>query len=835
MRVSEPHSSKSPHSRRVPASRRLKCALLAAAFAAAPLLLASCQERLVFGMPESRFKAILASDDPSPIVAIDRAQLDEVGDYGPASYYYLARWIESRPSGPASAKGASIIASADAGSTAPADLSTPSLDAASERVRLLFRLAYERNGGLVRKEAGHDLAALLNSDGEAGIPQAWQDLAAFDEAYHASMGSDYSIDRSYLDALDGLGRNAELLAAIAALKAAFPAETAADADALLYFEGTAGQRLGNPGWAAPLRSIILERPSSEWISKALDFIDAVEPPAKQFSAAERGVARMRIDVADRDYGLAYHEAIRAPALVFSPKASSELVADAGKAFLYSGESRNGIDRFAALEDAARQRAVALGDTALTGRTERVAWTAAFYRARFYRALERWKEAEGLFDKLAAEAPSHSDADAARWYGVDCASRAPIIRYRRLKESTLQALERRARLKALEKASASWYDPGRFSDLVKSLLFDAMKARDWAVVESLAASKASETDSVMTARCAYVAARALELGLYPSARTRTILRGRSDLAPEPLPRSYAVDAYRAIMNDPAAPLHYRALSAWRLGEEPVLLPPSRPAPPEPTEPDPQESFLEGFVRYDLAGLVYPEAMDRLGSLDRETLRRLSAFLSQAGRPDVSMRLIGALMGRPDWDPRRSDYELLYPRPYLSDIRSVHYRLTPPEPILLGLLRSESFFWADARSDVGAIGLAQLMPSTAADIARALGIQHYDLRSPRDNLHFGIVYFSDLLSETGRPLRAMWAYNAGRGRLRQWLADLHDLPDDLKLEVLGIEETRQYGRNILQAAVMYGELYYGIPVATMTEEIIDGEPSWLQQGGSALSGP
>jgi len=201
----------------------------------------------------------------------------------------------------------------------------------------------------------------------------------------------------------------------------------------------------------------------------------------------------------------------------------------------------------------------------------------------------------------------------------------------------------------------------------------------------------------------------------------------------------------------------------------------------------------------------------------------------------MRLIGVLMKRADWDPRRSDFELLYPRPYLSEVRSLRSRINLPEPIVLGLLRSESYFQADVVSAAGAVGLAQLMPSTAAEIARTLGIASYDLTKPRDNLRFGIAYFSDLLAETGHPLQAMWAYNAGRSRLKKWNADMKDLPDDLKLEALGIEETRQYGRNILQASVMYGELYYGVPVATMTGEIVDGERAWLRPEAPPITGP
>jgi soluble lytic murein transglycosylase len=71
-----------------------------------------------------------------------------------------------------------------------------------------------------------------------------------------------------------------------------------------------------------------------------------------------------------------------------------------------------------------------------------------------------------------------------------------------------------------------------------------------------------------------------------------------------------------------------------------------------------------------------------------------------------------------------------------------------------------------------------------------------------------------------MRAMMAYNAGWGRLRTWTAESGDLPDDIMVEAIGIEETRQYCRNILQAAVMYGELYYGKNVGDTVQELVGG---------------
>ena len=52
---------------------------------------------------------------------------------------------------------------------------------------------------------------------------------------------------------------------------------------------------------------------------------------------------------------------------------------------------------------------------------------------------------------------------------------------------------------------------------------------------------------------------------------------------------------------------------------------------------------------------------------------------------------------------------------------------------------------------------------------------------------------------------------------------DLPDDLMIEALGIEETRQYCRNIVQASVMYGELYYGKNVGETVRELVEGYPA------------
>jgi len=132
----------------------------------------------------------------------------------------------------------------------------------------------------------------------------------------------------------------------------------------------------------------------------------------------------------------------------------------------------------------------------------------------------------------------------------------------------------------------------------------------------------------------------------------------------------------------------------------------------------------------------------------------------------------------------------------------------EHVLYGLIRSESYFRPAVVSHAGAIGLAQLMPPTAAEVARKLRIDSYNLEDPADNIRLGSAHFAGLLRTlNGRILPSVFAYNAGLTRMRAWEKAAPGFPDDLLLESLSIEETRQYGRNVLWAAVEYGMLRYG----------------------------
>lgn len=719
---------------------------------------------------------LIAGRDTAPVLVLDQKALDDVGSFGPAAYYYLGSWMASRDEG------------------------QPPLPDAGARTRLLYRLGFDRAKGLARREAG---LALVHELSSAGL---WGELLSFSKEYDASIGPEWSSERPRLDALDALCLNAEEKALVAGIRQAYPVESAEDAEALAYFSAAADMRSGGKHWVTTFRRLLLEMPESDWSARAYALLATEPRMRKLFSVGELYALAMRDAVNRKDYGLAYKEALLGASAAMGRYASKAMIADAGKAFLYAGELKDGERQFTA-----------------------VGWTARFYKARFAMALDRLKAAAELFKKTSADAPTRADADAARWYALDCGYRAALeaaaapsppsavepstTAPEAIAEAAAEAAAREAALDNLVDASASWSDPAVFSDLVNGLFRDALRARDWRLVEEMAARLAGKLTPDTGARLAYAAARAFELKL--------------DTTPDAASRaSDATLRFAAIVEDASAPLYYRIIAAWRAGIEPDFVPGAAPlstAPPGiPSITGEAEAFISGMASFGLVDIALSEAKSRLADLDDEALHRLASLFSRLARADCALRLTLAQTSRPSYEALRPDYEMLYPRPYLDEIRSLRLPDQLTESLAFGLLRSESLFRTDALSKAGAMGLSQLMPSTAAEQAKTLGLSTYDLSSPKDNLAIGLAYFSSLLIRVdGRPLRAIMAYNAGWGRLKAWAIESGDLPDDLMIEALGLGETRQYCRNILQSTVIYGLLYYGKTIGETVGELVEGE--------------
>jgi soluble lytic murein transglycosylase len=121
-------------------------------------------------------------------------------------------------------------------------------------------------------------------------------------------------------------------------------------------------------------------------------------------------------------------------------------------------------------------------------------------------------------------------------------------------------------------------------------------------------------------------------------------------------------------------------------------------------------------------------------------------------------------KPGWWDR-----LWYPLKYEQIVRghARNYRLDPD--LLAAVIYQESKFRARARSSSGAVGLMQLLPSTAEGIAVHTGGTQFrvsDLYDPEINVRYGAWYLRHLIEKYGDERTALAAYNAGQDNVDRW---------------------------------------------------------------------
>ncbi|MEX2481961.1 MAG: transglycosylase SLT domain-containing protein [Gammaproteobacteria bacterium] len=125
-------------------------------------------------------------------------------------------------------------------------------------------------------------------------------------------------------------------------------------------------------------------------------------------------------------------------------------------------------------------------------------------------------------------------------------------------------------------------------------------------------------------------------------------------------------------------------------------------------------------------------------------------------------------------------------------------------ILAIIRSESAFVHDARSAAGALGLMQLMPATARETARRIGLRldHLSrLYQPRENIALGSAYLQQMIARFGGNfVMAAAAYNAGPHRVRQWQGDTCAAAD-IWIDTIPFTETRRYARRALFYTAVY----------------------------------
>ncbi len=152
----------------------------------------------------------------------------------------------------------------------------------------------------------------------------------------------------------------------------------------------------------------------------------------------------------------------------------------------------------------------------------------------------------------------------------------------------------------------------------------------------------------------------------------------------------------------------------------------------------------------------------------------------------------------------EYQFPMPKPEL--VSSLAQQKTLDASLIYAVMRRESGYIPDVKSPAGAIGLMQLMPATAKEMAAkaSLGKSTWNLIDAEVNIRLGVEYLSAMLNRyDGSVAYAAAAYNAGPGRVNRWREGSR-LPVDIWVETLPFDETRDYVKGVLFNAAVFDSL-------------------------------
>lgn len=153
---------------------------------------------------------------------------------------------------------------------------------------------------------------------------------------------------------------------------------------------------------------------------------------------------------------------------------------------------------------------------------------------------------------------------------------------------------------------------------------------------------------------------------------------------------------------------------------------------------------------------------------------------------------------------------YPLEYMEEIAKYATENGLDPYFVAAVIYTESGFDPEAVSRVGAMGLMQVMPETGEWIAPKLGVDNFtadDLFDPETNIQFGCWYLGFLNERfDGKEQLILAGYNAGQGRVDEWLAD-SSVSDGEVLTDIPFKETDDYVKKVDKAAEKYREEYPG----------------------------
>lgn len=182
----------------------------------------------------------------------------------------------------------------------------------------------------------------------------------------------------------------------------------------------------------------------------------------------------------------------------------------------------------------------------------------------------------------------------------------------------------------------------------------------------------------------------------------------------------------------------------------------------------------------------------GSTDDEKLAAAS-LANDMGWHDSVIRVMSQLKAYNMLDYR-------FPTPYSDQFERFSSRSKVDKTWAYAISRRESSFASDAHSSAGAIGLMQLLPSTARYVNKG-SVSRNQLKKPHINIRLGTQYLKYLKKKSkGNEVIATASYNAGYHKVKRWLPQ-EAVDFDLWVEAIPYRETREYVKNVYAYRQVY----------------------------------
>lgn len=435
-------------------------------------------------------------------------------------------------------------------------------------------------------------------------------------------------------------------------------------------------------------------------------------------------------------------------------------------------------------------------------SQRANFTLHLAKGVLQRRLNRLAEAERSFSFALNQALKGYDHDKALWYWFDTVYRQDPERFF-------------ASLKQLE---SPFHQPAHFDDILRRILTDMVGQKKFHHILFIYETVVSPYGSLsMRAQYAWALLAAMEDSRLPQVANPARFRASLVQATSENPFSYAAFMTSALLNEhPAALDNIPLNSVFALGElrdDSAIL--SIDAGNTPFSEFAAHAavadlintdlHLIGFIYYNLPYDAIAQTVQRLSIVSSDALRLIARGLNSQGLYLEGIRMMMRARRIGVFKPDLTDFKVLYPRAFEEEIHKAAADIGMNVHIYYGLIRNESGFTTDIVSHVKATGLTQIMPATANEWSKRLKMTDVDLTNPAHNLYISSSYIRWIQGRLDTMHSVLAGYNGGPNRVRRWRESWQDLSDELFVEAIPYAETRNYVKDILVAAVVYGFIY------------------------------